>query len=713
MKSSKLSLKHALVNLLAPVFSVLLCMGVFFSFTETFSAYADSASGETIDFDADGITADTVNGLIVELGGESYGDLNTKLTAPADASDFTTAKTVTLGGDEFIIAYVSKADYTANGTDEGDIIVTLWSEDSGIESGWSSVASDTPDDDYPANMYSASLIRSTLAGTPYLTEEGATQLGGAGGINDIWKPFNEGGAFYDYLATPANMAWQKTLSAADILNADFDYPNEAWGTPTCGSFADGYDYSEKKGYGEWKDDRIWLPALSETGNGDNGLWKTNETQLSSSDVMWLRSGGDSDAMESIMFVGTDYFGNDITFSGVVRPAIHLNLKAAVEAITPKPFEVTVNGATTKCATIEKAWEEANKASTAATVKMLADADMFFGLEVAEGKEITLDLNGHMLKYAGGANSSVITVNAGAAFNLCDCTETGCITGGTGCESGDFTRGGGVLVLGGTFTMTGGTVSGNSADYGGGVYVVDGTFKVSGAPNITGNKVGDSDSNVYMSEAKITVTDTLTEGAKIGVNNTGAVATGFTQNGDPSEYFIPDNPANDCIYLSEGTVTIGTHEWDEGAFTTPPTCTDEGEKSFTCINCNATKAESVAARGHTLTHHTETAATEDREGNSEYWSCEKCDNYFSDGAGENVIDDKSSVILPKLTPEEPPAPPEPPEPPAPASEPAERKKSYVWICWVLLPTVAVVVGTTFGVWLYKKRKAKTKKKTKSK
>ena len=43
--------------------------------------------------------------------------------------------------------------------------------------------------------------------------------------------------------------------------------------------------------------------------------------------------------------------------------------------------------------------------------------------------------------------------------------------------------------------------------------------------------------------------------------------------------------------------IGEHLWNEGVVNIPVTCTEDGEKTFTCTVCNATKTETVAAIGH--------------------------------------------------------------------------------------------------------------------
>ena len=48
-------------------------------------------------------------------------------------------------------------------------------------------------------------------------------------------------------------------------------------------------------------------------------------------------------------------------------------------------------------------------------------------------------------------------------------------------------------------------------------------------------------------------------------------------------------------------TVSVHDcnnhWDSGKVTTNPTCTQKGEKTFTCTICNNTKAEEVAPNGH--------------------------------------------------------------------------------------------------------------------
>ncbi len=181
--------------------------------------------------------------------------------------------------------------------------------------------------------------------------------------------------------------------------------------------------------------------------------------------------------------------------------------------------------TTYYGTIEAAFTAANTAGTA-TIKMYADAEISSTLVVEAGKDLTLDLNGCMLKMSEDGNDSVITVNGtftlednggGSSSHTIISPVTneevtiygGLITGGNTAGNGggvyvdsfaNFTltdgtisgntssfSGGGVFAKGGAiFKMTGGTISGNtSTDWGGGVRVTHSTFTMTGG-TISGN-----------------------------------------------------------------------------------------------------------------------------------------------------------------------------------------------------------------------------------
>ena len=421
--------------------------------------------------------------------------------------------------------------------------------------------------------------------------------------------------------------------------------------------------------------------------------------------------------------------------------------------TANAATVTVDGV--EYASIEEAWAAANDAGTA-TVKMYADAEISSTLTISAGNSITLDLNGCMLKYAGSNSGSVIYVNAksntNAYFTLIDSnaaaeTKTehryyidsenngrwvfdedngteilygGVICGGTGTDGegggvytkyGTFTMesgtiagnatifsGGGVFA-GGTFKMTGGEISGNTtkSNYNYGCVAIFNTFEISGAPVITGNISicgGEvSEVNVYlMGNSKITVTGELTDGAKIGVSNTGAVITGFTQEGDPANFFIPDNPDNNCVYISDtenGAVTIGTHDIITHE-AQQPTCTENGlTASKSCSVCNTVLSEqtTVPALGHKYGDWVTTKEATESEDGEQRRVCENDEAHYE------------TRTLPKLTP----STPTPEKPSAPT-----ETKSYWWLFWLLIPLAIGVGGVTLGIWVYKNDKKNNRK-----
>lgn len=55
----------------------------------------------------------------------------------------------------------------------------------------------------------------------------------------------------------------------------------------------------------------------------------------------------------------------------------------------------------------------------------------------------------------------------------------------------------------------------------------------------------------------------------------------------------DRTCTECGYVKPA----GQHNWDEGKVTTPATCTEPGEKTYTCKVCSETKTETIAALGH--------------------------------------------------------------------------------------------------------------------
>ncbi len=59
---------------------------------------------------------------------------------------------------------------------------------------------------------------------------------------------------------------------------------------------------------------------------------------------------------------------------------------------------------------------------------------------------------------------------------------------------------------------------------------------------------------------------------------------------------------------DATSAKTAHDWDDGAVTTPATCTVEGVKTYTCNPCGAAKQEPIPAAGHTAVTDDAVAAT---------------------------------------------------------------------------------------------------------
>ena len=138
-------------------------------------------------------------------------------------------------------------------------------------------------------------------------------------------------------------------------------------------------------------------------------------------------------------------------------------------------------------------------STVDTVRLAGDISISSTLTV--NRTVTLDLNGHVLKYESANKGSVIVVENGGQLTIEDSNTSnlshkfnpngklwvldeasgteavtgGVITGGTGYPfhliSGTVNCGGGVYIApGGQLTMTGGNIIGCSAEFGGGVCI---------------------------------------------------------------------------------------------------------------------------------------------------------------------------------------------------------------------------------------------------
>ena len=271
---------------------------------------------------------------------------------------------VTFGGKTWTVTYVSK-------TKSGDVIATLWAENPTTatytfsSNGWYSQywgydkTTGIPFN-YYSNQYGSSWIRSSVMniGSAYLkatdgssgqkTDAQVTMATGTQSASNEWARFTMDSATNSvkaYLATPSEVAWQEDLFVPAV-NSTHILQSEAYGTPSGGRWYEPTDNASdprdlrnaptRIQYSAWKDDPIWLPALSETGwNGVTGFWNTTESQRAYSNTTantWLRSGYVTATYNAYYLLPSGgYGGGVVSNSFAVRPALHLNLKSAADS----------------------------------------------------------------------------------------------------------------------------------------------------------------------------------------------------------------------------------------------------------------------------------------------------------------------------------------------------------------------------------------------
>ncbi len=246
--------------------------------------------------------------------------------------------------------------------DEGDyygfIDGALFSD---FAANWYNGSSDVPADPYPSDMYGTSYIRAVT-----LNNGGAYATSGTQ-AETVEKSKNSAFATFTmpefgltkYLVTPEQVSWQESGQSLkeQISDIENNTSNENWGdrtkVPSDGFRTDSLNFAGKEGNDTWKNDYLWIPSLSETGDDDtsNGIWRTTTAQRAlskknaSGDVgvangsiqsrTWLRTddhGIRTNNVFGLVPYGTlwgCYYVND---SYAVRPALHLNLTAVARSL---------------------------------------------------------------------------------------------------------------------------------------------------------------------------------------------------------------------------------------------------------------------------------------------------------------------------------------------------------------------------------------------
>ncbi|MDE5618643.1 MAG: hypothetical protein K2I79_04075, partial [Clostridia bacterium] len=297
---------------------------------------------------------------------------------------------LTLDGKQWTVTYFGKTNES-----KPQPYITLWLANSEEKVQWNKWFANNscalfP---YPANMYSSSYIRAVglNSGSGYIasnTDTVLTSIDEETKLSHKYAKFTMPkdkvkGSITSYIIQPSKVAYQGTEDNFLSGNTGYTLPNEAYGTPGSGGnyyigSADMNVLPTRTGYSDWKDDYIWLPSLTETGesNAMPGLWSLSVAQRSTNggNYSWLRS---SHALYTNGTYVVDAQGDSkssgiVSDNGVVRPAFHLNLAAAdsssVKSLSdPADFEVTYDGSSHDIT--DAGWYNNNKDIYSDTSKM--------------------------------------------------------------------------------------------------------------------------------------------------------------------------------------------------------------------------------------------------------------------------------------------------------------------------------------------------------
>ena len=496
----------------------------------------------------------------------SYATMSSAIGSGAVKADKLSDYKIVFGGYTWNIAYVSKTRATSTTTNAagaaGDVVVTLYLADTGKKAGldndvvsqFSPHTVNATNVTYPSSMYATSLIRSTLVGSQYSTDN-ATLADGT--QNPAWTRFTDNAQLGKYISTPAQIAYQETEYTTTYSNY---FPNDAYGQVSgnktwhsSGEVKIG-DIQTKSHYGDWKTDKLWLPSMSELGwNEPNvGMWGLSATQrgntnTASSDstsatghtgYAWVRFGEASNASIDYIFSSVGSIDGDSTNRRhAVRPALHLNLSLAMAAAEGnEPVDPA------DCVAIADAWTAAVQESLDNNGKQVtfklprnwianpdATQERSFGdsiaftagrITVPEGANIILDLNGHTIdRNLNSAKGAVIRVYGELTIEDSSTKKTGKITGG-------YSNAGNGIYCENTaenpakLTINGGTITGNVGTYGGAVAGAKAIITMNGGAivdNVLDISVPSTGGGITASNAKVYINGGLiaNNAAKVG------------------------------------------------------------------------------------------------------------------------------------------------------------------------------------------------------
>ena len=363
-------LRRKFITVLAVLFCALLCLSTALLIPKHKNAGASSLSnvlelGDNGNFSAKALR--TLYGYIYS-GSTTYGQLSDKLGAAKGTvlrkySQMSTKTTVKLGGYEWNVVAASK-------NQNGEVIATLWLSTGPYTSLFADAAFQdiTTASDFAPGEYGMSLVRSTLVkDARYATSLTQDTNSDNSRYNEFWATFVTN--YGDYIDTPyavcgddGYQATQKAtaLQAHTSSLGNFYLPNDSYkkldNSVAVGHWMDAESakVQECTYYGQWQDDKLWLPSITETGFSATctGLWDINNNTVRANGLVstdpslnctWTRSGCCSGAsvMDVITADGSSFWNNTSwKMINVVRPAIHLNLSKAANGVSYEAVTVT-------------------------------------------------------------------------------------------------------------------------------------------------------------------------------------------------------------------------------------------------------------------------------------------------------------------------------------------------------------------------------------
>lgn len=110
------------------------------------------------------------------------------------------------------------------------------------------------------------------------------------------------------------------------------------------------------------------------------------------------------------------------------------------------------------------------------------------------------------------------------------------------------------------------------------------------------------------------------------------------------WLFEDEECTKEINSEDVTIPALGHNFDAGEETTPPTCKEQGVKTYTCTLCGKTKTASIPTRTHSISEVGEKSPTCTEDGNIACYQCSMCEEYFEDALGEKAIE-KDKVVIP--------------------------------------------------------------------